>query len=159
MILAALIAYSQAFDRYLDDTNKIIDLKIEVAQLQLIEDQITGLENCTSSVVDASSNVESGWLALADDMNQMIATLANTTPNQVASLIMTELDAANKEWGVVLNQAKALQPTGGQLESKEFKTPNDMIKAIQEQVDRAQEQANQSGVDTTQHCQSHLSLQ
>lgn len=114
--------------------NEIYDLKREVTMLHAIEKQITGLQKNTNSVVLASANVENGWIALTRDLEDTIKHLQDITPEQAAIVIKTNLSAANKEWGVVLEQAKILQPSGGELPAKKFDSSKDLIKAIEDQA-------------------------
>ncbi|XP_064383991.1 uncharacterized protein LOC135332981 [Halichondria panicea] len=129
-----LAEYAEAMKNVNDLITAIKEMKSEVAQLHLIEGQISGLQKNTEKVVAYSANVADGWLALSDDMKETIGHLQSISPQQAAIYIEINLKAANKDWGVVLQQAKNLQPKGGQLEQKIYATSDEMVKAIQAQA-------------------------
>lgn len=129
--------YADAMHHVNDLTSDIAKLKVEVAQLTLIENQITDLQSYTKTVVATSADVADGWTALKLDLDNTIAHLDTITPEDAAIIINIQLDAANKEWGVVLGQATALQPTGGALDAETVATSADMLAKIDAQAAQA----------------------
>lgn len=139
IVIGEIIAIATTLALYAEGQQKMHDLVVqlnalnaEVAQLHIIESQVTGLQKNTKTVVDTSAQVADGWLALAADITNTMKQLEKITPEQAAILINTELGAANKDWAVVLTQAEALQPKGGKLESKKYETADEMVKAIKD---------------------------
>ena len=133
-IVTLLTKYVEAIDNYNNAMQEVYRLNQQVAQLTAIEKQITGLQNSSQSVSNSASNVADGWTALSDDLSNTIQHLENIKPEDAAILIKINLNAANNEWGELLKQAEILQPSGGQLDSKSFKTSSDMIKAMKSQI-------------------------
>ena len=131
---ALLGEYADATQHVNDLTNEIDSLNKQVCQLTLIEKQISGLQKHSQQVVTFTAKVADGWVALHEDLQDTVKHFQKATPNEAAILIKIQLAAANKEWGIALEQAKTLQPSGGQLEQKKFKTSDDMMKAIKAQV-------------------------
>ena len=52
--------------------NQISDVKEEMTLLQGVETQITGLQNASLKNMEGARSVENGWLALSDDMQNLI---------------------------------------------------------------------------------------
>lgn len=126
--------YAEAMHHVNDLTSDINDLQTQVAQLTTIEQQITGLNEHVQIVSTTSSDVADGWQTLKNNMDKTIGHLNEISPTDAALFIKIDLSAANKEWGLVLDQAKVLQPTGGALDSKTYESSTDMVKAIDTQA-------------------------
>ena len=129
--------YADAMHHVSDLRSAISDLNDQVAELTAIENQITGLEDYSQKVTDTSANIADGWRSLNDHMENTIKHLKDVSPDQGAITINSELSSANKEWGEVLSQAEILQPNGGVLDEKTFKSSTDMLKAIDDQAKAA----------------------
>ena len=110
--------------------NQLTEMKPEMTQLQGVETQITGLRNASLNIMEGARSVENGWLALASDMQTLIKQAEVISPEQIAFMIRSELGIMNKDWRDVLEQAKKLQPDGGVIGHKTYKTADYMLLAI-----------------------------
>lgn len=136
-LVTLIVEYAETMKQVHELTNKVADLKTEVAQLKTIEGQITSLKKNTDAVATAANSVAQGWVALSAEMANTLYHLTPLSPKDAAIVLKNELGTANRDWGVVLEQAKVLQPKGAQLEHKTVKTADDMVKAIKDQVKKA----------------------
>ena len=121
--------YSSTMKDLGDLQNKMATLKNELTLLNGVEQQIKGFQKSLNDTDSASQAVKDGWTALADDLSKLIDQLEKITPEEAAVIITTQLNVANSDWGVVLEQAKVLQPTG-QIPVKNFKGMKSFLDAI-----------------------------
>ncbi len=126
--------YASAMKQVNSLLGQLHQLESQVAELSTIESQITGLKQNTDTIITASTSVAQAWIALHADMDNTIKHLQLISPADAAIVIKSELATANADWKVVLEQAKVLQPDGGELDKKEFDSSDDMVKAIEDQV-------------------------
>lgn len=126
--------YADARKKEDDLTNQLHTLEKQVAQLTAIEQQISSLQKYTETIVTTSANVADGWIALNQELEETVKCLETITPEDAAFIIKVDLSTANKDWKTVLDQAKVLQPNGGRLDEKIFKTSDDMLKVIKAQA-------------------------
>ena len=66
---------------------------------------------------------------MGDDLSNLTDQLDKISPEEAAIVITTQLKTANKDWGVVLQQAKVLQPSG-QIPVKNYKGMKSFLKDI-----------------------------
>ena len=125
-----LTLYADAMHHVHQLTYEISILHKQVAELTLIEHQISGLHKNTEHCVTSTTKLVDGWAGLQKNLESIVELIEEASTEDAVSIIENQLSAANEKWGVVLKQAKALQPSGGQLEQKTFDTPADMLKAI-----------------------------
>ena len=114
------IAYAAAVSDMSDLQNQIAVIQNQLFYLNTIEAQFNGFENGLADTVTASQAVVDGWTALGDDLSILTGQLDKISPEEAAIVITTQLNIANKDWGVVLQQAKLLQPSG-QIPVKNYK--------------------------------------
>ena len=123
------IAYAAAVSDMTDLQNQIAVIQTQLNYLNAIEAQIDGFEKGIADTVTASQAVVDGWTALGDDLSNLTDQLDKISPEEAAIVITTQLNTANKDWGVVLQQAKVLQPSG-QIPVKNYKGMKSFLKDI-----------------------------
>ena len=124
---------AEQYSKAVEEMNKL-QIQIKSIQNQLnylnaVEKQIGGFEACISDTVTATQSVVDGWTGLTADLSEVIEQLNKITPQEAAILITVQLNTANKDWQIVLKQAKVLQPSG-KIPVKNFKGMESFIKAI-----------------------------
>ena len=129
-LVGMLVEYADAMKKVHSIQNKITDVKAEMTQLQGVETQITGLQNASLNIMEGAKSVENGWLALSSDMQTLIKRAEGISPEQIAIIIRSELGCMNTDWQTVLEQTKKLQPDGGVIAHKTYKTADEMLQAI-----------------------------
>lgn len=129
-LVGMLIEYADAMKEVHSIQNKISDVTEEMTQLQGVETQITGLQNASLNIMQGAKSVENGWLTLSADMHALIKRAEGISPEDIAIIIKSELGGMNKDWQTVLEQTKKLQPDGGVIGHKTYKTADDMLQAI-----------------------------
>ena len=122
--------YADTFGKINQVTKETDQLDQEVVQLKLVETQITGLHKTSIATVDSSSAVANGWITLGTEILELIKRIESISPQQAIIVIKTELEAAAKDYEMVLEQAKKLLPTGGQIPMQKFSSVDDYIKAL-----------------------------
>lgn len=124
--------YADTFGKINSITKETDQLDQEVTQLKLVETRITGLHKTSMATVDSSSAVANGWITLNTEILELIKRIEsiNISPQQAIIVIKTELEAAAKDYKVVLEQAKKLLPTGGQIPMQKFSSVDDYMKAL-----------------------------
>ena len=123
------IAYAAAVSDMADLQNQIAEVENQLSYLNAIEAQIDGFEKGLANTVTASQAVVDGWTALEDDLSNLTDQLDKISPEEAAIVITTQLHTANKHWGVVLQQARVLQPSG-QIPVKNYKGMKSFLKDI-----------------------------
>ena len=124
------IAYANAMDKVNSLTQEIDQLNKEINSLKAVETQIGGLQKASKEIADAAAGLADRWHMLVADMGQLIKRVESVSPKQAAIVIKIELEAANKDWQVVLKQAMKLQPSGGEIPHKTFKSMDAYVKAL-----------------------------
>lgn len=122
--------YADTFGKINSITKETDQLDQEVTQLKLVETRITGLHKTSMATVDSSSAVANGWITLDTEILELIKRIESISPQQAIIVIKTELEAAAKDYKVVLEQAKKLLPTCGQIPMQKFSSFDDYIKAL-----------------------------
>ena len=100
-----------------------------MAALRSVENQLNGFETGTSDASDAAQQVASGWLALGDDLNELLEHLNKITPNEAAYKIRTQLSIAHKDWLQLHSLATALEPVS-QIPVKQYDSVESFLKDI-----------------------------
>ena len=130
---AILVQYAEALEEVHDLIAKIHSLNIRVAQLYVVENQITGFYRNSQNCVTASEEVEDGWAQLIANMEELISKLYSMTPQQSALIIEINLDIANQEWKQVLKQLEKKHPRE-QLPGSVFEDSKQLVEIIKNQA-------------------------
>ena len=129
-LVGMLVEYAETMKEVYSLQNKITDIKAELTQLHGIENQITGLENSSLGIKEGANSIHAGWEEIIADMERVIKDAEGITPQQLAEIIKLELKGMAADWEVVMTIARNLQPSGGAIPHKSFKTVNEMLDAI-----------------------------
>ena len=129
-LVGMLVEYAETMKEVYSLQNKITDIKAELTQLHGIETQITGLENSSLAIKEGAKNIHAGWEAVIADMEKVVKDAEGITPQQLANVIKLELKGMAADWQVVMTIARNLQPSGGVIPHKTYKTVDEMLHAI-----------------------------
>ena len=101
--------------------------KQEMTGLKIAKGQLDGFVSAVSSAITATQALVEGWQALGADLSETIDAIDRVDPSITPDFIVAELNAANSDWQVALDQAKHLQ-ANGQVPHKVYKDLQDAFK-------------------------------
>lgn len=89
-------------------SHQIQVINANLHSLQIVHDQLSGLESQTNKALTFSKAVSDGWQSLTANMTEVISHIRSVSPEEAATVIKIQLGAANRDWENVVNQASKL---------------------------------------------------
>ena len=108
-------AYDNSMDEVKSLTQEIDQLNKKINSLKAVKTQIGGLQKASEEIVAAAADFAESWFTLASEMEQLFKRVDSISLEEAPIAIKSELDSANKDWQELLNLAKKLQPSSGQI--------------------------------------------